>query len=524
MFWGTIQSIATLCNSVSGLMKPVPFATNVNIYSYLMLKRAKSFLLENRTTKQTVAKNTFWLFFGTISSRLIKAGIIIYAARVLGAADWGAFSYALSLAAFFTVFTDFGISTVITRESAKDLSVQETYFSTSIIIKLVMTALSIIAFIALSPFIVKQKEVLALLPIVILLVSLDGMRDFAASLSRAWEKMEVEAFIQIFTNIAIVIGGFIALYATRTSYALSVGYTIGVGIGMLAAFWPFRRYFKNLGKTFTPKLIKPILAASWPIGMLGLMTATMLNTDTVMIGWFRSIADVGYYAAAQRIMQIVFLIPGLLTTALFPSMMKFIDQREKFESIIGRMIAILALVAIPMTIGGVLLAKDIMHIVYGNAYLAGASSFVVMSLVFLPGFISPLLGNALFALSKERKLIAYVLLGIAGNAIFNLLFIPVFGIVGGALSTLVNQTIITCYLYYKLKKEIDISIKGRFTGILIASIVLLMAVVLMSLVHLNSILTIIAGAVIYISILATLKEPAFMELAGPAMCRLKSTS
>ena len=171
-----------------------------------MLKQIKSILLENKTARQTIAKNTFWLFFGNISSRLIKAGIIIYAARILGAEEWGVFSYALSLAAFFTVFTDFGISTVITRESAKDLSVQEKYFSTSIAIKLATTIVSIVIFLVLAPFIIKQKAVMALLPIIILLVSLDGMRDFAASLSRAWEKMEIEAAIQILTNVAIVIG------------------------------------------------------------------------------------------------------------------------------------------------------------------------------------------------------------------------------------------------------------------------------------------------------------------------------
>ncbi|KKU89923.1 MAG: Polysaccharide biosynthesis protein [Candidatus Wolfebacteria bacterium GW2011_GWA2_47_9b] len=488
-----------------------------------MLKRVRSLLLENKTTRQTIAKNTFWLFFGNISSRLIKAGIIIYAARILGAEDWGVFSYALSLAAFFTVFTDFGMSTVITRESAKDLSVQEKYFATSLVLKIAMTIVSIAVFLALAPLIVKQKAVMALLPIIILLVSLDGMRDFAASLSRAWEKMEIEAAIQILTNIAIVIGGFVALYYYQTSYALSVGYTIGVGIGMLAAFHPFHHYFKNLKQTFDPKLIKPILHASWPIGMLGLMTATMLNTDTIMIGWFRDISEVGYYSAGQRIAQIIFMVPALLTTALFPSFAKFAFDKERFGKAIEKSLLILLMVGIPMAIGGAFLAKDIMYIVYGDQYLAGSLAFAIMSLTFISGFIAPVLGNAIFALNKEKQLFTYIALGIGGNFLFNLIFIPVFGIAGAALSTLLNQTIITIYLSHKLKKEVTISIRKKLANILTASFILFVAVFGLSLLEFNAIVIIIAAAAAYGYVLHLLQEPIFVEVANPIFRRIKST-
>lgn len=487
-----------------------------------MLPRLKSLLLENRTTKQTIAKNTFWLFFGTISSRLIKAGIIIYAARILGAEDWGVFSYALSLAAFFTVFTDFGLSTVITRESSKDISVQEKYFATSLVIKAVMTVVSIAAFLILAPFIVKQKAVMALLPIIILLVSLDGMRDFAASLSRAWEKMEIEAFIQIATNIAIVIGGFIALFYYRSAYSLSMGYTLGVGIGMVVAFYPFRRYFKNVRQMFDGSLIKPILYASWPIGMLGLMTATMLNTDTIMIGWFNTMTDVGYYSAGQRIAQIIFMIPALLSTALFPSFAKFAADKERLGKAIEKSILMLLMVAIPMAIGGALLAKDIMYLVYGDQYLAGSLAFAIMCLTIISGFIAPVLGNAIFALDKEKKLFTYIILGISGNFLFNLLLIPRFGIAGAALSTLINQTIITLYLSHKLKKEVSFSIHKKLSSILTAASILFVVVLGLSLLEVNVIITVVVSVTTYAYILYLLEEPIFMEIASPILRRLSS--
>ena len=84
-----------------------------------MWRRIKSFLLENKTPKQTVAKNTAWLSISDFGGRLLKAASSIYGARVLGAARYGVFSYAVALAGFFTLFIDPGINAILIREGAK---------------------------------------------------------------------------------------------------------------------------------------------------------------------------------------------------------------------------------------------------------------------------------------------------------------------------------------------------------------------------------------------------------------------
>src|SRR3990170_334910 len=73
--------------------------------------KIKKFLLNNESTAQTIVKNTFWLSLSESVGRALRIAIIIYAARVLGAAGWGTFSYMASLAAVFTIFADIGIST-----------------------------------------------------------------------------------------------------------------------------------------------------------------------------------------------------------------------------------------------------------------------------------------------------------------------------------------------------------------------------------------------------------------------------
>ena len=85
-----------------------------------MLQKLKSFLFTNTSTRQTIAKNTFWLAISNIGGRLLRSIVIIYAARVLGANGWGVFSYAISLATFLTIFIDFGINAILIKESSQE--------------------------------------------------------------------------------------------------------------------------------------------------------------------------------------------------------------------------------------------------------------------------------------------------------------------------------------------------------------------------------------------------------------------
>src|SRR3989344_2826640 len=123
-----------------------------------MLEKIKSFLFENQSIKQKIAKNTFWLFFGQITGRTLRAVLIIFAARVLGPESWGAFSYAMGLAAFMIIFSDIGISAIVTRESTKNLKISSQYFSTAFCIKILLLLIGSTLLIFGAPYLTNIKE------------------------------------------------------------------------------------------------------------------------------------------------------------------------------------------------------------------------------------------------------------------------------------------------------------------------------------------------------------------------------
>lgn len=467
----------------------------------------KSFLFHNGSESQTIAKNAFWLFVGQLLSRLLRMVIVVYAARVLGVEGWGIFSYIISFAALLTVLIDFGINAVITREASRDLGVQKRYFVTALGVKIILIAIVAFIIAVAAPYIMRDARAAFMLPFIICIFAFDSLRDFGASLSRAWEKMEIESVVQIFTNALIVIAGFAALFFVRTPFSLAMGYAVGMGIGMVVAFYPAREYFKDFLKNFSFLLVRKIILTGWPLGLLGVMGGLLLNMDTIMLEWFRSIEEVGYYGAVQRIIWLVYIVPGLIATAFFPSMARMIDRRDDMRKMLESGLSILSMIAIPLTVGGMLVAWEIVYVLYGASYLAAVDSFRILCLTFLPAFLSVMFGNALFALNKEKKILAYVVFGVVGNFFFNLILIPIFGIEGAALSTLLNQTLITIYLTFVLKKEFHFKVFHQVGKIVVASVVMAVVTILFRVFAVHVYLMLVVGGVAYFYTLYLLKEP-----------------
>jgi O-antigen/teichoic acid export membrane protein len=420
-----------------------------------MFLKIKSWLFHNQTIGQTIAKNAFWLFSGQLVSRLLRAAIVIYAARVLGAASWGAFSYALGVAAFLTIFSDIGINALITKETTRNPQLKDQYISTAFFTKLGLLTIFVAGVILFFPYLTNIEEAARIMPILIFVFAFDTLRDLGSAVSRALEQMQIESLVNIFTNLAIVVLGFIFLATYKSSTALAMAYAGGSGLGLIVIFYTLREHFKNLLSKFNKSLVKQILATAWPFGLMGLMGAIMLNTDIIMLGWLGSATEVGYYAAAQKPVQLLYVLPALLATSIFPILARMAqDDQNKAKKILERSVALAILVAIPTVILGVILANPIITILYGAEYFPAITTFQLLVITVLIVYPSSLIGNAIFAYDRQKSFVVFVVVATIGNIIFNILLIPPLGIVGAAISTVFTQ-LITNFLIWRKMKQIN---------------------------------------------------------------------
>lgn len=415
------------------------------------MKKILNLFFQNRTVKQTIAKNTFWLFVGQVMGRVLRGILVIYSARILGAASWGVFSYAIGLVAFLTIFTDLGINALITKTSVE--KVRQEIVSTSFFIKIVLILLGLVVLFMFAPLISKIKEAIPLFPIVALILIFDNLREFGFSITRAMERMEVEAFFFILTNLAIVIAGFAFLMFNPTPISLAYAYVIGTAIGMISTFYFLRKYFRNIFKYFREDLIKPILTSAWPFAMIGIMGSLMINTDIILLGWFRTAEELGFYSAAQKPVQILYVLPALLATSIFPVLARLAGKDdEKTAQIINRTISCLLWVAMPIVVVGILFGKEIIKLAYGISYLPSVISWQILIVTILAVFPGTIIGNSIFAYNRQKLFIKSAAIGAFSNIILDLIFIPIWGAPGSAAATVIAQFATNSFLWINLRK------------------------------------------------------------------------
>jgi len=475
----------------------------------------KSFLFKNTSTKQTIAKNTMWLSLSHIVGRVIKAGLMIYAARLLGAAGYGVFSYVLSLSVFFSITADIGMGAFVTRQISSAQKIEKDYLATALVIKIFLIGLSMLGIIFVAPAFTKIPGAGALLPAIALLIALDGIRDFVLAVNRAKEKMEIEATIHILTNIAIVVVGLFSLSIFGTSRALMVAYTIGSGIGLAVALAMLGKYFRGIWKSFQMNLVRPIIQNAWPFALLGLLGVVMINTDIIMLGLLRDASEVGLYSAAQKPIQVLYVIPAILASAFLPAITKLVNKEDKkLREIMEQAMTATLLIGLPIILGGIILGEKLMNFMFGSEYAAATLSFQILLITIAIVFPSVIIANAVFAYDKQKSFIGLLALGALGNIIFNLLLIPKYGITGSAVATIGAELSANTFIWLKMKRINNFKILRHTKRIIPATILMVVGTILMKAYGVNVAINIIASSIIYFWLLKILKEPMLKKIRG----------
>ena len=479
-----------------------------------MIDKLKELIFKNKTARQTMAKNFLWLAIGQFGSRFIRAAITIYAARILGASEYGIFAYALGAASFFMIFSDIGVSSILAREVARKPGEGKKYFATIFAIKTALLAFTVTLLVVVAPLFVKIEKAASLMPLVALLVIFDGLREFAFSFFRGREKMELEAIIALAVNIAVTFFGFIALYFSPTSLTLLKVYIAGSFVGFLITVHLLREEYRGVIKYFSKELINPIVKAAWPMAAGGIVGAFMFNVDILMLGWWRTSAEIGFYSVGQKIVGMFYIIGGLLAGAMGPAFFRIIyeNNKERIRAMITKSMVIVLLAATPLAAGGIILGGQIIKLVFGNNYINAIPVFRILISSLLIIYPFSILNNIIFAYNKQAKMLGYAIVVSLTNVIFNAVLIPVYGIIGAAIVTVFANFLNVVFMWRLVKKLNNFTILPDLKKIIMAVIGMALMAILLKYAGVMVIANVIISGVFYLFLLYLLKEKNFQEL------------
>ncbi len=474
--------------------------------------KVKDFLFKNSSTKQTIAKNTIWLFLGEIVGRVFKLGIIVFATRQLGVEGWGIFSYALAFVSLAYIFADIGINTFLTRELSSNDSDKYKYLSAAFFFKVLLLLLSLIASILIIPYF---GSVPLQIPIIITIAVLnfsDSLREFFLSANRALQKMEREAYIKIVLSISVTVLGTILLITNPTPLLLSIAYAVGSIIATIVTIAMLPKEFRYMKWSFPLSYLKTIFNFAWPFIALTIFSTALVTIDSIMLGQMKSATEVGLYSAAQRIIQFAAIIPIYIGISLFPLLTKNKHDEGVLAAIFEKTFVLVLAIGLPLSMLCFLLSTSIMTTLFGTAFASGGQILAILAIVIIADFSYILLNNMVYVKNIQRKFIIASFVGLILNIVMNMSLIPTYGAVGAAISTTAAQVLIMVLNWVQLKRFFSFSIVPKLGIITIATVLMAVVVIILVFLQLHFILIAFVAVLAYITILYLLKEPSLSEL------------
>jgi len=407
----------------------------MNVRNFIDLK---SLLLENKTIRQTIFKNTFWLAVAEGISRFLKFILIVYVARILGATEYGKFTFALSFVSLFVIFSDFGLSSIITREFSRKREKEKEFLSIFTLKTLLSLGVLVLILIG-SLFVTHEPAIRWMIWILAVYVLTYRFPEIIYAFLRARQKMEYESWIKILQAVLLIGTGFFVIFNFPSVQNLSYVYLFVASTILIFALTFFHFKIYHLGLGWNKSVWKRFLAMSWPLALVGLFAVICGHTDSIMMGYWGQIIEVGWYNAAYKIIGATLIPSTIIFQGFYPIMsIAFRESKERLQKVWDYRMGIIILIAIPLVVGGLVLAPKIINFIYNPSYIS--SILVFQILIVMTGiiyFISPL-SQILIVSNQQEKNFWIVGSGAIVNIFLNLILIPRYSLYGAAVATLIT--------------------------------------------------------------------------------------
>ena len=202
---------------------------------------------------------------------------------------------------------------------------------------------------------------------------------------------------------------------------------------------------------------KELFIFSFPFIFAGVLTLVIKWTDVFMIGYFRTISEVGVYNVALPTANLLVIVPTALMALFMPIITEFYSKRKFIEiSIISRITSKwIFFFNFPIFLLIFLFSKEILRIMFGSEYVVGNSALLILIIGYMMLSLVHI-HNSILIMMKKTKIIFYIsLISAVVNVILNYYLIPKYGIIGGGIATsfsLILIYILTFKSAYKLTK------------------------------------------------------------------------
>jgi O-antigen/teichoic acid export membrane protein len=452
-----------------------------------------------------LARNTFNLTLAAVGQKILAFIYFMIIARIVGVENTGVYFFALSYTTIFSIFVDFGLNSVLIRETAKNPALITKYLNNVFSIKLVFAVLTSGAAITIGHLMGYDSLKMTMIYLALLVMLADSFHLTFYGIFRGLKILSFEA-IGIFVSEIIIVGfGVSALFFFKSLPLLIVALLCGSIFHVVYTLILLKRRVGRLPRLeFDMVFLKRTMKIALPFALAGVSVKVYSYIDSVLLERLAGDIFVGWYSIAYKFTYAFQFIPLAFVAGLYPVLSTYWkENHQKLVSTFEQSMRYMMIIAAPICFGAWSIADKIVLTFYGQDYFNSILPLQILIFVLFAIFVDFPVGSLLNACDRQATKTGIMIVTMVINVILNAILIPHYNVVGAAIAGLSSFTFMLIAGLFFSKRIVSYSLKN----VIINSLRVITAGALMAVVavflkpYLHFSLIVPLGALLYFSVL-----------------------
>jgi len=353
-----------------------------------------------------IAHNTIYQIIGKIIATGFGVLAIALMTRYLGQEGFGGYTTITAYLQFFGIIVDMGLSVVVLQMIALPNANTNKIISNVITLRII----SAVIFLGMAPLIVflfpyslAIKLGVAVTTIAFFFISLN---QILVSVFQKELHTEKAAIAETASRLILVLFVVIA-WLLDTGL---MGIMIAVVFGSVAHFlfsYLFSLKYVRIKWEIDLAVWREIMQKSWPIAISIIFNLVYLRADAIILSLTRTQAEVGIYGAAYRVIDVLIVFPMMFAGLVLPLLSRYWAEKNKidFKNMLQKGFNALSILAVPLVVGTLFLAKPIMVLIAGQEFAVSGSVLKIIMLACGFVFLGSLFAHTIVAINKQKLMI-----------------------------------------------------------------------------------------------------------------------
>jgi O-antigen/teichoic acid export membrane protein len=381
---------------------------------------------------------------GTAAARVTGAIGGVFAARLLGPAGRGQLAVLTFVAVAGSMAAAAGIQFWVAREVAREGGVQSVARVVRAHVLVIAIAVPFVGFLAAAGI-----EELASVGIAAVAATVAVATTAAASLvllavPNGLRAMGVVATATVASGAVYVLGAAGLLVIDERSVvmvlgAAAIGNVLACGI---AVAWGRRAPRGEAPEVPTGQAYRRALEFGWAGGAGELVLLAMLRVDVLIVAAFLPLRDVGLYAVATALAEILWIVPDGVAQVVLPT-----TARNPDGAPTPRLLRLSSLITLAGGLVLIVVARPAIELVFGPAFAGAADAVPLLAVASLAGGMWKIVGAEIVARGTTKPRLTSACLGLAVMVLVDVFAVPAFGIAGAALGSACGYAVAAAVVY-----------------------------------------------------------------------------